>query len=521
MADALNTKNKYDAIIIGASLGGLSAALQLGLASKKVLVLEQHNLPGGLASSFVRGKFEFEATLHELESVGTILKPRNVRKFMDEAGVLVDWLQVPEAYRVVLPNENINVEVPFGIENMIDTVEKEVPGTKEKMIKLMKLCKDVTDSINYFTEAGGVDKLSKLELLKKHSSFVKTAGYSAKEVIDTFELPEKALHIISPYWIYVGVPLSRLSFTVWAYLMGDYFEGGAAVCSHNSHALSLAMQKRAEELGATVEFKSKVDKILVKEGKVTGVRTENGIEYESDYVICASYPNKVYTEMIEPIKEVPDEAIKLVNARSVGVTAFTVYLALDASPEELNIKSYSYFTGDTMDTDEIWDNYKTLEAPKYITAIVLNLANNKCFPEGKTEMSITALPKADAWMKLKKEDYIEVKTKYAKSMIDMMNKVLGVNLYNYIEEIEIAAPCTIARYTGSWNGSVYGYEHQTWDSIVARLSEDKKEKYIKGLEFIGAHSAIGNGYAPNITSGRKAASEVLKSIEERGANNEG
>lgn len=516
MADALNTKlkNKYDAIIIGASLGGLSAALQLGLASKKVIVLEQHNLPGGLASSFVRGRFEFEATLHELESVGTPEKPRNVRKFLDEAGVLVDWLQVPEAYRVVLPKENIDVVMPYGIENMIEVVEREVPGTKDKMTKLMKICKEVTDSINYFTEKGGVDTLSKLELLKNHSSFVKTAGYSAKEVIDTFELPEKALHIISPYWIYVGVPLSKLSFTTFSYLMGDYFEGGAVVCSHNSHALSLAMQKKAEELGATVEFKSKVEKILVKDGKVTGVRTENGMEYESSYVICASYPNKVYTEMIEPIKEVPSEAIKLVNARNIGVSAFTVYLALDAEPKELNINSYSYFVGDTMDTDEIWENYKTLEPPKYITTIVLNLANNKCFPKGTTEMSITALPKADGWMNLKKEDYIDMKNKYAKSMIDMMNKVLNVNLYDHIEEIEIAAPCTIARYTGSWNGSVYGYEHQTWDSIVARLSEDKKEKYFKGLEFIGAHSAIGNGYAPNITSGRKAASEVLKSMRE-------
>jgi prolycopene isomerase len=516
-----DNKNKYDAIIVGASLGGLSAALQLGMASKKVLVLEKHNLPGGLASSFVRGRFEFEATLHELESVGTIEKPRGVRKFMDEAGVPVDWIQVPEAYRVILPNENIDVVMPYGIEKMINTVEKEVPGTKDKMTRLMKACKEVTDSINYITDAGGVDKLSKFELLKDHSTFVRTTGYSAKEVIDTFELPEKVLHIISPYWIYVGVPLSRLSFTVWAYLMGDYFEGGAVVCSHNSNALSLAMQKRAEELGADVELKSKVEKILVRGGKVYGVRTENGKEYYSDYVICASYPNKVYTDMIEPLKEVPSEAIKLVNARNVGVSAFSVYLALDVPPEELNINSYSYFIGETMDTDEIWENYKTLEPPKYITTIVLNMANGKCFPEGTTEMSITALPKADGWMNIKKENYIDIKNSYAKSMIDMMSKVLNVNLYDHIEEIEIAAPCTIARYTGSWNGSVYGYEHQTWDSVVARLSEDKKERYIKGLEFIGAHSAVGNGYAPNITSGRKAASEVLKSMQERSTNNEG
>ena len=211
----------YDVIIIGAGLAGLSAGLQLGLAGKHCLILEQHNLPGGLATSFVRGPFEFEATLHELQSVGTAENPRKIRRFFDEAKVPVEWIQVPEAYKLVLPNDGIDLIVPFGIDSLIEVVEREVPGTRDKMTSLMKVCKEVMDSLNYFGEIGGVDKVSNIEMLTNHSSFVKTAGYTAQEVLDAFELPEKAIKIISPYWIYVGVPLSRLSFTVWAYLMAD------------------------------------------------------------------------------------------------------------------------------------------------------------------------------------------------------------------------------------------------------------------------------------------------------------
>ena len=119
-------------------------------------------------------------------------------------------------------------------------------------------------------------------------------------------------------------------------------------------------------------------------------------------------------------------------------------------------------------------------------------------------------------MDIKKEDYMDVKRNYAKAMIDKMSEVLDVDLYEHIEEIEIATPETIARYTGSYNGSVYGYEHVIWDSLVARISKEREERYIKGLEFIGAHASIGNGYAPNITSGRKAALEVLKDIKKGG-----
>ena len=131
-------------------------------------------------------------------------------------------------------------------------------------------------------------------------------------------------------------------------------------------------------------------------------------------------------------------------------------------------------------------------------------------------MSITCLPKPDGWLDVKPEEYHDVKRRMAKSMIKMMGDSIGVNLFEHIEEVEIAAPPTIARYTGSWNGSVYGYEHQVWDSIVARMSTEREERYIKGLEFAGAHASIGNGYAPNITSGRKAAGEILKDMRKRG-----
>ncbi|TFF93609.1 MAG: FAD-dependent oxidoreductase, partial [Promethearchaeota archaeon] len=55
---------EYDVIVVGAGLGGLGAACQLGLADKRVLLLEKHNVPGGFATSFVRGRFEFEGALH-------------------------------------------------------------------------------------------------------------------------------------------------------------------------------------------------------------------------------------------------------------------------------------------------------------------------------------------------------------------------------------------------------------------------------------------------------------------------
>ena len=50
---------KYDAVVIGAGNGGLAAACRMAKGGKKTLLVERHNLPGGCASSFRRGRFEF------------------------------------------------------------------------------------------------------------------------------------------------------------------------------------------------------------------------------------------------------------------------------------------------------------------------------------------------------------------------------------------------------------------------------------------------------------------------------
>ena len=60
-------KDHYDVIVIGGALAGLSSALMLADKGLDVLVLERHNLPGGIATSFVRGGIEIEAALHEIQ----------------------------------------------------------------------------------------------------------------------------------------------------------------------------------------------------------------------------------------------------------------------------------------------------------------------------------------------------------------------------------------------------------------------------------------------------------------------
>ena len=185
-------KDHYDVIVVGGALAGLSSALMLADKGKDVLVLEQHNLPGGVATSFVRGGVELEATLHEMMSIGAKDDRLKVGKFFDEMGVDIDWLPVPEAYHASLPG--LEVTLHPGLERFSWEVDRAVPGTFDKVLKLLRLCDTVYNSVNILS----VNPMSKPKMLLEHEQFVKTAGYSAQEVIDTFELPQEAVDLLAP-----------------------------------------------------------------------------------------------------------------------------------------------------------------------------------------------------------------------------------------------------------------------------------------------------------------------------------
>ncbi len=513
----------YDVVIIGGALAGLSSALMLADKGKKVLVLEQHNLPGGCATSFVRGGVEIEGTLHEMMSIGEVVggvHELKVGAFFDQMGVDVDWLRVPEAYRLVTPDTNCLVHA--GKHGDFSLPAKEIAkacgdndgSLEQELLRLFKLCLNVYNSVN----ALGVKMVSKPAMLLHHNDFVRTAGYSTQEVLEKFKLPSKAVDILCAYWIYVGSPIYELPFTIFAVLIADYLGYGSYIPAKFSHEMSLKMQMQAEAKGAQVELGQRVDKILVKDKKVIGVRTARGDVIHCDYVISGSYPNNVYANMIEPKEEVPEAAFKFSNSKHIGVTCFSVVMLLDGSPEELGIKDYStFYAPEGMEMHGLWENNQTSGPYNYITSICTNIAHPEATPKGTCIYSITTLPDPDGWKGVTEENYKEMKYRNAAHFIDMESKRLGINLRDHILELIIESPVTIAHYTGAWRGSIYGYRHTMDDHVVARLQMHHHERYIDGLAFAGAHQVSGDGMGPAVTNGRKGAKDVLDEMAERAA----
>src|ERR1700751_3666041 len=91
---------RYDVVVIGAGLGGLTAGAILARAGRKVLVIERSNSVGGAASSYKVGDLFVEGSLHETSDPRNVGDPKH--EALSRAGVLdaVNWSPIGSFYEV-------------------------------------------------------------------------------------------------------------------------------------------------------------------------------------------------------------------------------------------------------------------------------------------------------------------------------------------------------------------------------------------------------------------------------------
>lgn len=513
------SEKNYDIIVIGAGCGGLTAAACAAKEGKKVLLLERHNTPGGFASSFVRGRFEFEISLHQLCGFSKTAGSGDVRRIFDYLGISdkIKWTDVPEAYRLITKasdGSNIDVIMPFGVENYIDAMEKYVPGSKPSMTKLFKLAEEIVNSSEFFADFEFKKNISTLKkVLKEHGNFLRTAPYSVNKVLDALKVPKKAQDIFTAYWLYLGVDCDRLSFIHYISMVYMYLSIGAVIPKNRSHEISMALAGSIEDNGGEIRYNAHVSRILFKYGHASGVILKSGEKIMCEHIIANCSPTTAYGKLMKA-KDVPESALKRTNARSFGMRGACLYLGLNRSPEDLGITEHSYFITETANSVNQFNLMKSIDTNNAQTAVCLNIADPNCSPSNTTILCITTLYSDNCWANINPEDYFDEKDMLAARLIANFESATGITIHNSIEELEVATPVTFARYTYTPQGTVYGYFGDDWDGIIPRIMSEASDCDTNGLRFCGGWGAQLSGMCSAIASGRNAAFATLGDIND-------
>jgi len=506
--------DKYDVIVIGAGNGGLMAALRASKLGLKTLVIERNNTVGGAAASFVRERFEFEASLHEIPDFGEGEDRGNLGKLFDELGIKVNWIKLPNSYRlVVAPGSNIelDVTVPHGRERFTAFMESQCPGITPKIDLIFDAAEEMERGFEYNGKMRG--RPDPAVLKNEYSSYCKLMTLSAGEFFRAIGLPQKAIDIMGAYWPYQGSDLDTIDASRFILMIAGYYGHGAYIPSMTSHEIANAIEKRARECGCDFIFNREAVKIGTKNGAVDSVTTSDGMTYKTCAVISNAFPDDVYSRMIDDRSLIPEFELKKTSARQLGFRGFVVYLGLDKSPEELGIRDYNVFLNSTTDTKVLFEHAAspTLleDEVDNVTCTCLNIANPSCSPEGTTHFAITMALASDAWEKVALSDYREAKRRLAAKLIKRTETVLGYDLTPHIEEIVTASPSTFARYMGTPQGCIYGYHSSRWDGMSSRTLAGGSEQSIPGLFFCGAHGSRLSGFLPTLAGGNQAAFPVM------------
>ena len=236
---------KYDIIIIGAGLGGLTAGAKLAREGKKVLVIEQHDRPGGYATTFKRGDFILEVGLHEMYGPS----PGDMKtKIFNDLDVFshVEFIPLPEFYRFT--NGRFDVTIPHDPVVAAERLSALFPG-----------------------ETGGIKAYFDQILKPKKKVFEGEQDRSLGEFLDSIIANEDLKLILLGNLGYFHDDPYSLSLSYYSISQGSYFTGGASFIKGGSQKLSDHLAGFIRNHGGEVLLNHMVTGIKTDNQKVTGV----------------------------------------------------------------------------------------------------------------------------------------------------------------------------------------------------------------------------------------------------------
>jgi all-trans-retinol 13,14-reductase len=504
-------ENQFDAVIIGAGLGGLSCAAAFARQGFKPLVLEKHDKPGGYATTFQRpGGFVFDVSLHST-TVGEREGIHNLIPGFPEIKD-VEFVPHPNLYRAIYPDYDIRAPQK-NLPAYIDILIGYFPDEKEGIQGIFEDMKGVAQDIEKFSNAQGQVDMSKFPM--DFPYLFKSSMQTWGQMVDAYIKNPKLKALLSSLWGYYGLPPSKLASIYYALPTIEYLQQGGYYPKGRSQKISDALASSIQEHGGKVMLNTRVEEILVKDNSAYGVRVADGKEYTGKVVVSNANAYDTFHTMMKEDEYLKDYLARM-DKFSVSLSCFQIFLGLKKDLiKEVGITDSEIFYATGYDPEA---EYKSLlsadmENSGFGIAVYDNVYKGYS-PEGKNTINIMVLQGYDPWKKYEadyfkgnKAEYKKEKERMADILIMRAEKALLPGLTKVIEIKEIGTPLTNIRYTGNYRGAAYGFD-QTLDNCGAtRLPHNTP---IKNLYLSGAWTRPGHGYSAVLGSGLECFGQIMQ-----------
>ena len=319
----------YDAVVIGAGIGGLTAGALLARAGKKVLVVEAGTVPGGCARARRRGSYTFDTADHLIMGCApeSPFGPGLIDSLLSHLGVRdrCEFLRMDDPIYVARFPE-LTVAVPRGREAYLNAHLRHFPDDAGGLRRLVELSAQICRELIAFPT-----KSRLLDLLltpRRFPALFRYRNATMREVIDR-ELSDPRLKAVyETLWSWIGPPPSRASFVAWAVMMAMYVEDGAYYCRGSFQRLADAFAAGLQSAGGELLLGTRVTRIFAEGRRVRGVTLDNGQQILAPVVLSNIDARETFERLLGP-DHLPARFLRRLRRMEVGHSVVALYAATD------------------------------------------------------------------------------------------------------------------------------------------------------------------------------------------------
>ena len=501
----------YDAIIIGAGLGGLTCAAKLASNGKSVLVLEKLDHIGGTSYMFKRNGYIFPMGPLSFSF------PHLVKKMLKDVGVKKEITFERNHFQLITPYIDIIYSQEWNefkdkLRKFFKSDENGINACFDDFSSIFDAIKDVHEWNPEFL-IGKKRNNAKKELTNYEKQFKlidENNTLSSKSYLKSCLKDDTLIRLLGSQGSYTPM----MSMTHLAFLWNVMSIEGIWFPSCGIHGMSDLLNDVIIDNGGEVRLNSNVVEILLKDSKAVGVKLASNEVHESEWIIVNADYKKTVLNLINK-KEIPQKFLdRVINSRYTS-SELSIYLGID--PSEVNFtKMRATHLFYRSKFDEKKENDPEYFENKEIEICDWSSKSPLFAPEGKKVLILRVnMPYEhfEHWKigeKKRKDGYDEYKRSLANKMIKVVENILP-GISNSIDVMEIATPLTYEDWGQRSYGSIAG-----WNRDMTKLYFKKKsliENPFENLLNVGIYSFLEpflGGVPTSIYSGSLAADYILE-----------
>ncbi|MBN2155305.1 MAG: NAD(P)/FAD-dependent oxidoreductase [Candidatus Lokiarchaeota archaeon] len=515
--------DKYDVIIVGAGLAGLTSAAYLTKYEKKVLVLEQFKDVGGYFRKFTEKGYTFDSGIKAIED-GGILK--GVIKTLD----LENKVQLHHSITgMMFPDKLIALYSRKEINHYFTHLQEKFPEDAHGIKEIMKFVRDISGLIDAFQGMSnilfGKNILSLLFTpfyIIRHLRFFMKVGIMKKtlntDLIDFLRSHvhnENLVKLLSQKFFdgtpaFFGLGYSQI-------FLDYYYPTGGM------QSITDALAFYVTQNGNEILTESKVENLIIEDGKVKGVVLSDGERIFSKVVVYAGDGFKLYKNII-PAHYLSEKQKHQLNKARPCESNFSLFLGLNMPTEALPFNQCGHvfynpnYIGTTIQDRYINPNYFKLTSQEIS---IPTIYDPYMAPSDKSvlNISVVAVPEYNNYWNMvngqRTPEYNQLKNNIADDIIDNLEKIIP-NIRDRIEVKITASPFTNQDYTMNIGGSITGWSQNPDHTFNKKSMMDMKkmiETPIQNLYHVGQWSFTPGGAPTCMLGGVFSAEAINKQLK--------